>query len=497
MDKKPSLKHTEIFGTTGHYLLPSADRGKLDDKSHPCIFLGVLPDGNGVSVLDTKTRKVVKTRDAVFHAIPPHSSLSPSDSHVPVSTTLPSSSTSGKRYNYNFWLDPTTAPQTKPVPAEVPDPPAPRRGVRVRNVPDCLGDLHAHVSLALSPSYKSAVQSIEKDLWMSAMKSEIDNLIRMKVFQLVPRPDGAKVITCRWHLKKKYKNNGKLDKFKARLVARGFTQREGLDFDQTFAPSSRQESLKAFLSIVGHDDWELMQLDVVAAFLYGSLDETIYMSQPEGFVDTENPDYVWCLNKSLYGLKQSARQWHLCFTTHLKRMGFTCSTSDPSIYLYQRNGVVIGGILIHVDDVLLGAQTVSLLETLNAQLQAEFQMSSSTDVHKFLSFDITRNRTARTFHICQKSYVLGLLQDFGLQDATPRKTPCNDHFKHLLKNTDSGLKTRHPYLKLLGCLQWLSVSTRPDISFAVNRLSQFNQLPTDEHWRAVCDVLFTSNILRT
>lgn len=133
----------------------------------------------------------------------------------------------------------------------------------------------------------------------------------MKVFQLVPRPKGAKVISCRWHLKKKYKNNGDLDKFKARLVARGFTQQEGLDFNQTFAPSSRQESLKAFLSIVSHEDWELMQLDVVAAFLYGLLDETIYMSQPEGFVNAEYPDHVWCLNKSLYGLKQSARQWHL------------------------------------------------------------------------------------------------------------------------------------------------------------------------------------------
>lgn len=116
-------------------------------------------------------------------------------------------------------------------------------------------------------------------------------------------------------------------------------------------------------------------------------------------------------------------------------------------------------------------------------------MSSSSDVNEFLSFDVNRDRSTRTFTLCQKSYVLGLIQDFGLQDSTPRKTPCNDHFQHLVKNTDIALKTRHPYLKLLGCLQWLSVSTRPDVSFAVNRLSQFNQFPTDEHWKAACDVL--------
>lgn len=181
----------------------------------------------------------------------------------------------------------------------------------------------------------------------------------MKVFELIPCPDKAKIISCCWHLKKNLKNDGSLDKFKALLVARGFTQREVLDFDQTFVPSSRQVSLKGFLSVVSHKDWEVIQLDVVAAFLYGLLDEVMYMNQPEGFEDASHPDHVWRLNTSLYGLKQSARQWHLRFTGHLQHLGFTCSTADPSVYIYCKDGVPLAAVLVHVNDTILAAKTPS------------------------------------------------------------------------------------------------------------------------------------------
>lgn len=321
------------------------------------------------------------------------------------------------------------------------------------------------------------------------MHLEIENLVCMKVFELVPRPSNAKVISCCWHLKKKLKNDGSLDKFKARLVARGFTQREGLDFDQTFAPSSQQESLKGFFSVVGYEDWEGIQLDVVAAFLYGLLDEVIFMNQPEGFEDTSHPDYVWRLNKSLYGLKQSARQWHLRFTNHLRTLGVTCCSADPSVYIYCKDGVPLAAVLVHVDDTILAAKTPELLNTLNTQLQSEFKMSSPGNLSEFLLFNITRDRASRTFTISQASYIAALLDDFGLTEACSRTTPCNNRFKHLVKNDDPLMTTSKPYLRLLGCLQWLSVSTRPDISFAVNRLSQFNQHPTYLHWNAAIDVL--------
>lgn len=213
------------------------------------------------------------------------------------------------------------------------------------------------------------------------------------------------------------------------------------------------------------------------------------MNQPEGFEDASHPDHVWRLNKSLYGLKQSARQWHIRFTSHLRRLGFVCSAADPSIYIYRKDGIPLAAVLVHVDDTILAAKTPELLKLLNTQLQSEFKMSSLGTINEFLSFDITRDRTSRTFILSQASYVATLVDDFGLTDARSRTTPCNDHFKSLVKNTDPAATTSKPYLRLLGCLQWLLVSTRPDISFAVNRLSQFNHNPTNLHWHAAVDVL--------
>lgn len=272
----------------------------------------------------------MKTRDAVFDSSTPKPVASAPLSSPSSTTRVPPSTPGPTGSGYAFWLDPGPLSQVDPIPLDVlndpdPSPPspthldqtwqpspvqaaAPRRSERSKQPPSRYGHPRANISTALSPSYRQAVSGLEQDAWKAAMKLEVENLVRMKVFELVPCPGKAKFISCCWHLKKKLRNNGSLDKFKDCLVARGFTQCEGLDFDQTFAPSSQQESLKGFLSIVGHEDWEVVQLDVFASFLYGLLDEVIYMNQPEGFEDASHPDHVWRLNKSLYGLKQLARQ---------------------------------------------------------------------------------------------------------------------------------------------------------------------------------------------
>lgn len=218
-----------------------------------------------------------------------------------------------------------------------------------------------------------AMASPEKESWSKAMNIEIDNFIDRKVFTLVPRPTGRKIVSCRWHLKKKLNPDGTIQKYKARLVARGFTQREGIDYNETFAPSSRQESLKAFLAVNGHKDWDVIQLDVVGAFLYGELEEEVYLTQPEGFIDPNHPDHVWRLNQSLYGLKQSARQWHQCLADQLTSMGFVTTQADPSMYTLKHEGVITATIIVHVDDILLAGTSTSIAhveKTSERQIQA-------------------------------------------------------------------------------------------------------------------------------
>lgn len=332
------------------------------------------------------------------------------------------------------------------------------------------------------------MRSPEKDSWSDAMKLEIDGFIDRKVFTLVPKPANRKIISCRWHLKKTFNPDGSILKFKARLVARGFTQREGIDYHETFAPSSRQESLKAFLAVNGYRDWEMIQLDVVGAFLYGELDEEVYLSQPEGFVNEQYPDHVWRLNSSLYGLKQSARQWYQCLTEHLKTIGFEPSQVDPSMYILKDNGIITAAIIVHVNDILLSG-TQSVIDRVEGLLQRKFKLTRNEDVSHFLSFDISRDRREKTYTMNQASYIHDLVKQHQLEEARSVPTPCDDQFKDLKKNDDPLLTTSHPYGSLIGALLWLSNGTRPDITYAVNRLSSFMSNPTDIHWKAAQRVL--------
>lgn len=271
-------------------------------------------------------------------------------------------------------------------------------------------------------------------------------------------------------------------------MARGFTQREGIDYQETFAPSSRQESLKAYLAVNGCRDWEMIQLDVVGAFLYGDLEEEIYLTQPEGFVDPEHPSYVWRLNSSLYGLKQSARQWYQCLGDQLKTIGFETTQVDPSLYVLKQDDQITAAILVHVDDILL-AGTETSIQGVESMLHDKFKMTRSEDVSHFLSFDINRDRSTKTFTMNQSSYIHDLVETYHLEEARQVFTPCDGLFKDLCKNSDSTLTTSKPYCSLVGALLWISNGTRPDITFAVNRLSSFMSNPTDTHWKAAIRVL--------
>lgn len=486
------MRHSHIFGSEGVYLVPSADRKKMDNHSRRCYFLGVLPHGDGVKVLDKHSNKIIKTRDAMFDEViePIKTPSSPqSDHHHHPETTswlLPDDnipinqdSDLGNQPDVNQHQD---AQNHNPDPIL-------HRPQRYRLPPSRYGNLQAHSSVVNnSPTSKTAMSLSDRSSWITAMKVEIDSFIERNFFTLVPRPINGKVILCRWHLKKKLNLDGSLKKFKARLVARGFTQRKGINYQEKFAPSRRQESLKDFLAVNRFKDWDMIQLDVVGAFLYGYLDEEIYLSQPEGFIDQNHPDHVWKLNSSLYGLKQSARQWHQCLSDQLKAIGFQAAQVDLSLHILKQNNVIVSMILVHVDDILL-AGTNKSIKFVESILNKKFKLTQNKDVSQFLSFDITWDRKNKTFTMNQASYVNDLVETHHLEDARRVSTPCDHMFRDLKKNDDPTLVTDRPYCSLIGALMWLSNGTRPDITFAVNRLSSLMNSPTDIHWRDAQRVL--------
>lgn len=222
--------------------------------------------------------------------------------------------------------------------------------------------------------------------------------------------------------------------------------------------------------------------------MYGDLDKEIYLSQPEGFIDEQYPGHIRKLNSSLYGLKQSARQWHQCLSDQLKAIGFETAQVDPLLHILKKEGVILSTILVHVDNILL-AGTAQSIQAVEKVLHEQFKLTRREEVSHFLSFDITRDCTNKTFTINQASYVHNLVEMNDLENARPVSTPCNAQFTDISKNNDPSMNTIHPYCSLVGALLWLSNGARPDITFAVNRLSSFMTNPTNVHWKASQSVL--------
>lgn len=198
-------------------------------------------------------------------------------------------------------------------------------------------------------------------------------------------------------------------------------------------PSSCQEILKAFLAVNGHRDWEMIQLNVLGAFPYGDLGEEIYLNQPKGFIDPIHPDHVWRLNSSLYGLKQSARQWNQCLSEQLLSIGFKAAQVNLSMIMLHRDNKLVATIIVHVDDILLSG-IASEIKNVENILQDKFQLTQNKYVSHFLSFDISRDCEAKTFTMNQSSYIYDLVEQYNLEYALSVATPCDNHFKILSKN---------------------------------------------------------------
>jgi hypothetical protein len=211
-----------------------------------------------------------------------------------------------------------------------------------------------------SPVPSSVRTALADPHWRRAMEEEYAALLANHTWDLVPRPPGTNVVTDKWLFRHKLTSDGSLDRYKARWVLRGFTQRPGVDYDETFSPIVKFATVRVVLSLALSRDWAIHQLDVKNAFLHGTLTETVYSSQPTGFVDADRPDLVCWLNRSLYGLKQAPRAWYSRFASYMASIGFVEAKSDTSLFIY-RHGDDTVYLLLYVDDIVLMASTADLL----------------------------------------------------------------------------------------------------------------------------------------
>ena len=546
----PQYSHLKVFGCLCYATTLLRNRLKFDPRARPCILLGYPYGMKGYKLYDLNQHHVFVSRNVIFHEnifpyalqnpvsaaapvlpipissheptlpildpfLSPHSNLptvssSPIFSETSNSDFIPISSTSSSTSQPAISLDlPTQSPSL-------------RKSSREKHAPGYLQDYHCHLAASstseltpsstvsgnayplssvlsykhLSPSQKSFslsvstlveptsyAQAAKHAEWREAMTNEITALEINDTWNIVDLPASKHAIGCKWVYKVKLKSDGTLERYKARLVAKGYNQCEGLDYYETFSPVAKLTTIRTLLAVAAVKQWHLHQLDVNNAFLHGHLDEEVYMTLPPGF-HTKGESKVCKLNKSIYGLKQASRQWFAEFSAALLNFGFVQSKADYTLFTRILKGSFIA-LLVYVDDVIIASDSSTEVSSFISLLNDRFKLKDLGQLKFFLGLEIARSELG--ISVCQRKYALEVLEDAGLLASKPVHFPMESNLQ-LSKDTGDPLADPTIYRRLVGRLLYLTI-TRPDISFAVQMLSQFMAAPRVPHLAAATRVL--------
>ena len=281
----------------------------------------------------------------------------------------------------------------------------------------------------------------------------------------------------------KFKPDGTMDRHKARLVAKGYTQQAGIDFSDTFSPVAKLTSVRVLLAVATAKNWPILQLDVDNAFLNGDLFEEVYMELPKGYTSVDK-NLVCRLNKSIYGLRQASRQWFCKLSTTLIANGFSQSKNDYSLLTIGK-GASLVVLLVYADDILLACPSAACAHSIQAKLQALFRLKILGSLQYFLGLEVAKS--SKSIVLTQRKYALSLLEDTGFLGCKPSSLPMDPNLKLNMLSGDL-LPDPSMYRHLLGRLMYLTIS-RPDITFVVNKLSQYIQHPRTPHLDVVHHLL--------
>jgi hypothetical protein len=335
-------------------------------------------------------------------------------------------------------------------------------------------------------SYSLAMSSPDAQDWKAACDHEMMTLISNGTWELVELPPGKKAINSGWVFKIKHNPDGTTERYRSRVVAKGCSQRPGFDYTEVFAPTFRPASLRLILSLAAKEGYKLRSLDISSAFTYGDLEEEIYMKQPEGY--HQGPPNVVCkLLKSLYGLKQAARQWNRKLHSVFASMGYSRLQSDSSIYIYSKGDVKVI-VPVFIDDITLVSKCDASMDSAVQELSRHFKLRDLGPTTFLLAIQVHQDLQKRSISLSQQQYVEELLKRFAMDDCKPVKTPMTpglDLSDVVVTPEEQEEMKNVPYLSAVGSLQYLATMTRPDIAFAVSYLGRFNHNPGPRHWAAV------------
>ena len=516
---KPDLSHIRLFGSLVMVHIPKERRLKWDRKAETHILVGFSETVKGYRVYDLKRNIITVKRDVIVmegktkesesdnadwiqNVVEPEALESPAtvadgrdsvgessiseslhNSHSDPSTSVytdPSSETEDDTLdNSNLETD-ISSSELQPLPELA-------QHKRIRKPPERYGMGNICVSSS-SPEieqidFSDALNGPEGDQWRQAMREELQSFEDNNAWEIVDRPNEGSIVQCKWVLNKKLDVNDKV-RYRARLVAKGFTQRYGVDYEDTFSPVIKHSTLRMLFALSVQYDMDITHLDVITAFLNGHLEENIYMCIPEGFVNKSNGK-VLKLNRAIYGLKQSALVWYKRVQECLCNYGFKMSKYEPCLFTKFIGNVKLI-VSIYVDDFLIFSNCTAETEKLKTVLSSEFKLKDLGPVRRYLGMHVNVNKKCNTITVDQQEYIEQLLSKFGMSDCRTIDTPIESKL-NIQKAEKCAVNI--PYQRLIGSLMYLAVMTRPDLSYCLSYLSQFNNCYNEEHFNYAKRVL--------
>lgn len=469
--KKPDISHLRSWGCLAYARVPKETRtNKLEPTAVQTIFIGYRPTAKQYRVYEPKSGTVINATEPEFH----EDKLLQWDW--------------GEKATGDLVLpwDPWEAVQAPIIigPEEEPE------DTIVVDVPEEGAYLTSESTILVPRNWEEAMDDpVHRPYWQEAIGTEVSKLQALDTWEVVDLPPGKKPVGCRFVFALKYTPTGLIDRYKARLVAQGFSQKPGEDFIETFSPTIRAESLRVLLALAAAEDLEIRQVDVVSAYPRSKLHATVYMRPTEALrqlLDIKDPRKVLLLKQSLYGLKQSGREWYIEACRGLKTLGFEPLFSEPSIFRNPGSGQLIG---LYVDDmVVLGQDLQAVQATINAIGQI-WEIKDLGEVQVILGIRVQRDRPNKTLSMDQSTYIQGLIEKCRLGDAKPIAVPVTDRKALSAGLSGEALADQALYQSTIGAVGWVARGTRFDVSYALNQLSRHCNEPTVRHWNALIRVL--------
>ncbi|GJR93241.1 retrovirus-related pol polyprotein from transposon TNT 1-94 [Tanacetum coccineum] len=348
----------------------------------------------------------------------------------------------------------------------------PSQSIRTRRQLETDGEMCMFALTVSRTEPKNIKEAMADSAWIESMQEELHQFDRLDVWELVDRPLCKNVINLKWLWKNKRDEENTVIRNKSRLVAKGYAQKEGIDFEESFAPVARLEAVRLFIAYAAHKSFTVYQMDVKTTFLYGPLKEEVYVNQPDGFVDPYHPDQVYRLKKALYGLKQAPRAWYDKLSNFLVSKGFSKGSIDPTLFI-TKHGEDILLVQIYVDDIIFGSTNPKLSKRFEKLMHNKFDMSMMGELKFFLGIQI--HQSPRGIFINQAKYAQEILKKHGMTSCDSIGTPMAT--KHLDADLSGTPVDQTKYHSMVGALMYLTAS-RPDIVHATCYCARYQVKPT-------------------